>query len=99
VISHAQNSQVDSQIFNHIFTHDATFKSLKDERKDKVIADIIWDNLFLGSKAKVALFSKAHTDLCATHFDANFLLEEIDKSGAKMNFTGLELLRRVEKRQ
>jgi hypothetical protein len=32
-----------------------------------------------------------------THFEATFLLEEIDRSGAEMNFTGDELLRRVDK--
>jgi hypothetical protein len=63
--------------FDHIFTHDATFKFLKDERKGKVIADVIWDEVFLGSKAKDALFSKARTNLRATHFDANFYLRKL----------------------
>jgi hypothetical protein len=44
--------------FGHIFSHDATFKNLKDERKGKVIAAVVWDKAFLGSKAKDALFSK-----------------------------------------
>jgi chromosome segregation ATPase len=75
--------------FDHIFTHDAKFKKLKDERKGKVIADVVWDEALLGSKAKDALFSKASTNLRATHFDTIFLLEEIDKSGAEMNRTGV----------
>jgi hypothetical protein len=71
---------------------------LKDERKGKVIADVVWGKAFLGSKAKDALFSKARTNLRATHFDAIYLLEEIDKSGAEMKFTGVELLCHVDKR-
>jgi nicotinamide mononucleotide adenylyltransferase len=61
--------------FDHIFTHDATFKNLKDERKGKVIVDVFWDKAFLDSKAKDALISKVSTNLRATHFDLNFLLE------------------------
>jgi hypothetical protein len=48
--------------FDHIFTHDAMFKKLKDEGKGNIIADVVWDEAFLGSKAKDALFSKARTN-------------------------------------
>jgi hypothetical protein len=97
-VRHEDNNATMRKRFDHIVAYDATFKKLKDERKGKVITDVVWGEAFLGSKAKDALFSKSRTDLCATHFDANFLLEEIDKSEAEMNFTGVELIRRVDKR-
>jgi hypothetical protein len=71
---------------------------MKDERKGKIIADVDWDKAFLGAKAKDALFLKSCTELRATHFETKFLLDNIDKSGAEMNFTGAELLLRVNKR-
>jgi hypothetical protein len=75
--------------FDHILTHETTFKNSKDERKGEAIADVVWDEAFLCPKAKDALFSKARTNLRATHFDAIFLLEEIDNSGTEINFTGV----------
>jgi hypothetical protein len=82
---------------DHLFTQEATFKNLKNERKGKVMADVVWDTGFLDAEAKHALFMKARAELRETHFDALFILEEIDKSGAKMNFTDAELLCRVDK--
>jgi hypothetical protein len=78
---------------NHILTHDATFKNLKHEKKGNIFAYVVYDGDFLNSQSKNALFKKARNELRETHFDATFLLEEIDKSGAEMNFTGAELLR------
>jgi hypothetical protein len=81
---------------NHILTHDATFKNLKHEKKGNILADVVYDGDFLNSQSKNVLFKKARDELRETHFDATFLLKEIDKSGAEMSFTRDELLRRVD---
>jgi hypothetical protein len=78
---------------NHVFIHDATFKNLKHEKKGDILVGVVYDGDFLNSQSKNALFKKAADELRETHFDATFLLEEIDKPGAEMNFTGAQLLR------
>jgi hypothetical protein len=82
---------------NHILNHDARFKNLKHEKKGNILADVFYDGNFLNSQSKNALFKKARDELRETHFEATFLLEELDKSGAK-TITGAELLRRVDKK-
>jgi hypothetical protein len=61
------------------------------------MTDVVWDNGFLDANTKQVLYTKARAGLRETRVDARFLLGEIDKSGAEMNFTGTELLRRVDK--
>jgi hypothetical protein len=74
------------------------FKSLRNPRKGELVADVMWEDNSLDAEAKQALFSKARPEIRETHFDAQLLLAEIDKSGAEMNFTGAELLKRVDKK-
>jgi hypothetical protein len=62
---------------NHILSHDATFKNLKQEKKGNILADVVYDGDFLNSQSKNALFKKARDKLRETHFNATFLLEEI----------------------
>jgi hypothetical protein len=82
---------------NHILTHDEMFKNLKNNKKGNTVSNVIYDGNFFDSQSKNALFKKAREELHETHFDANFLVEEIYKYGAKMNFTGAEPLHRVDK--
>jgi hypothetical protein len=65
---------------NHILTHDVTFRNLKHENKGDILADVVYDGDFLNSQSKSVLFKKARDELRETHFDATFLLEEIDIS-------------------
>jgi hypothetical protein len=68
---------------NHILTHDATFKNLKHEKNGNILADVVYDGHLLNSQSKNALFEKARDELRETHFNATFLLVEIDKREQK----------------